>query len=229
MLYKHLDTYKANGLNLLNISLDSFNEEKAEKIARTKGHKHVMRSVYKAIDLGYSPLKINCVVMRGINDDELLDFVEFVRDKDVNIRFIEFFSIAENGWSANKMVPYKEMVSRIEEKYGPLQFEELKFGDTARNAKLPGFKGTISFITSSSNPFCAKCNRIRLLSSGLFRRCLHDDRMFDLKDLLRKGASDDAMLESISAFMKKKEHGLAGMHNIERLQKNGLEMIKIGG
>ncbi len=229
MLYKHLEEYKKNGLNLLNISLDSFNTEKAEKIARTKGHKHVMRSVYKAIDLGYSPLKINCVVMRGINDDELLDFVEFTRDRDVNVRFIEFFSIAENGWSANKMVPYKEMVSRIEAKYGPLKFDELKFGDTARNCKIDGFKGTVSFITSSSNPFCAKCNRIRLLSSGLFRRCLHDDRMFDLKDLLRKGASDDAILESISSFMKKKEHGLAGMHNISKLQKNGLEMIKIGG
>ena len=229
MLYKKLEEYKKNGLNMLNISLDSFNSEKAEQISRTKGHKHVMKSIYKAIDLGYSPLKINCVVMKGVNDDELLDFVEFAKDKDVNIRFIEFFSIGDNGWDKSKVLPYKEMKQRIEDKYGKMIQKDMTFGDTARNFNIPGFKGSISFITSVTEPFCSKCNRIRLLSSGMFRRCLHDDRMFDLKNLLNKNASDEAILEYISEFIKKKEKAHAGMDIISRLQKNGVEMIKIGG
>ena len=228
-LYQRLEEFKENGLNVLNMSLDSFVPEKAERLSRTKGYQHVIQSVHKALYLNYSPLKLNCVVMRGVNDDELLDFVEFVRDKNVNVRFIEFFSIGNNGWDRSKMVPYAEMKQRIEERFGPMTPSELKFGDTARNFTIPNFVGTVSFITSVSQPFCAKCNRVRLLSNGLFRRCLHDERMLDVKDAMRKGASDQAILELISAFIKKKEAAHAGMDIISKLQTDGMRMIQIGG
>jgi cyclic pyranopterin phosphate synthase len=229
MLHKKLEDYKKQGLNALNISLDSFNEAKSEMISRTKGHSFVMKSIYKAIDLGYAPLKINCVMMKGVNDDELLDFVAFAKEYNVNIRFIEFFSIGNNGWSKDKMVSFSEMKSRIEEKFGPMIPIPMEFGDTAKNFNLTDFKGSVSFITSVTQPFCAKCNRIRLLSNGMFRRCLHDDRMLDLKDLLNKQASDEAILEYMSSFIKRKEAAHAGMDIISKLQKDGLQMIKIGG
>ena len=165
--------------------------------------------------------------MKGVNDDEILDFVEFVRDKPINIRFIEFFSIGNDGWNKDKMVTFDEMKTKIESKYGKLERINDHFTETAKNYKLEGIMGNISFITSVSMPFCGTCNRIRLLSDGNFRRCLHDDNMYNLKDLLNK--SDDLILEVISNHLKGKKKAHAGMDIISKFQTEGLQMIKIGG
>jgi len=229
LLEKHLKEYKDNGLNALNISLDTFNAEKAEYISRRKGNHLVLKSIHTAIDLGYTNLKLNCVVMKGVNDDEIFDFIEFVRNKPINVRFIEFFSIGNNGWDKDKMIPFETIISRIESKYGPLKRKDDHYTDTAKNYTLEGIQGSISFITSVTQPFCGSCNRIRLLSSGHFRRCLHDDNMLPLKEIIRKGYSDDVLLETISTHLKGKKRAHAGMDIISKLQKDGLQMIKIGG
>jgi cyclic pyranopterin phosphate synthase len=230
LLHKKIDEFHKNGLNALNISLDTFDAKKFEYISKAKGHNLVMKSINRALELGYgnnNKLKINCVVMKGINDDEILDFVEFVRDKPINIRFIEFFSIGNNGWNKDKMVTFEEMKTKIENKYGTLTRINDHFTETAKNYKLEGITGNISFITSVSMPFCGTCNRIRLLSDGNFRRCLHDDNMYNLKDLLNK--PDDLILEVISMHLKGKKKAHAGMDIISKFQTEGLQMIKIGG
>ncbi len=229
LLHKKIDEFHKNGLNALNISLDTFKEDKFEYISRAKGHHLVMKSIYRALDLGFNPVKLNCVVMKGVNDDELLDFVEFVKHKPVNIRFIEFFSIGNNGWDKDKMVTFDEMKTRIENKYGPLIRKNDHFAETAKNYTLQGFVGSVSFITSVSMPFCGTCNRIRLLSDGNFRRCLHDDNMLHLKDIILKNKSDDLLLEAISQHLKGKKKAHAGMDIISKMQTDGLQMIKIGG
>ena len=229
LLGKHLKEYKDSGLNALNISLDTFDTKKAEFISRRKGNHLVLKSIHTALELGYTNLKLNCVVMKGINDDEIFDFIEFVRDKPINIRFIEFFSIGNNGWDKDKMIPFADIISKIEEKYGTLKRKDDHYTDTAKNYTLEGIKGSISFITSVTQPFCGSCNRIRLLSSGHFRRCLHDDNMLNMKEMIQKGYPDDILLEGISKHLKEKKREHAGMDIISKLQKDGLQMIKIGG
>ncbi len=229
VLYKKLNEYHKNGLTNLNISLDTFDAKKAEYVTRTKFHKNVLRSIEDALSIGYNPLKINCVVMRGINDDEIENFVEYVRDKPINVRFIEFFSIGSNGWTKDKTFSFKEMVDKIEKKFGPLKRLDDHYTETAKNYSLDGFMGTISFITSVTTPFCGSCNRIRLLSSGDFRRCLHDDNMLNMKELIKRGYNDDFLLEAISMHLKNKKKAHGGMDFISKMMKDGIEMIKIGG
>jgi cyclic pyranopterin phosphate synthase len=227
IIHRKLAEYQQNGLNAINISLDTFKEEKFQKISKMPGLKNVFKSIDRALELGFSPVKVNCVVMRGENDDELLDFVEFVRDKDVNVRFIEFFAIGANQWERNKSVSFKEMTERIEAKYGKLIRCNDHFSDTAKNFTLDGFKGKVSFITSVTTPFCGTCNRIRLLSTGNFRRCLHDNNMFDLRMAIQKGYSDDVILEAISQHLKGKHRAHAGMEIIKNMP--SLNMMAIGG
>lgn len=105
------------GLDLLNISLDTLKREKYEKITRRKGWEKVMMGIDLALQLNYKPVKINCVVMKGFNDDEILDFVEFTKDKDVDIRFIEYMPFTGNRWELDKMVSYKQMVDLIKKKW----------------------------------------------------------------------------------------------------------------
>jgi len=229
MLWKKLDEYKKNGLTHLNISLDTFDAKKNEYITQTKFHSHVLRSIDKALELNYHPLKINCVVMKGINDDEILRFVEWTRDQPVNVRFIEFFAIGDNHWSKDKMVSYKEMKDKIEQQFGPLVREQDAVNDTAKNFKLPGFVGTVSFITPATENFCGSCNRIRLLSTGEFRRCLHDDDMLNLKTLIDKGYPDDVLLEAISFHLKGKKREHADMDYIAKHMTKGKSMVQLGG
>lgn len=112
-LARKLPKLKDCGLNLLNISLDTLVPAKFEFMTRRKGHERVMESIYRAVDLGYDPVKVNCVVMRGFNDDEICDFVELTRDKPINVRFIEFMPFDGNVWNVKKLVSYAEMLDIV--------------------------------------------------------------------------------------------------------------------
>jgi len=228
LLHKKLDEYQNNGLNAINISLDTFNPIKFEYISRMKGHNNILKSIHKALEFENKiKLKINCVVMKGVNDNEILDYIEFIKDKPINVRFIEFFSIGNNGWNKNKMIPFKDIKNIIQNKYGSLTPIIDDPNETSKNFKLNNIQGSVSFITSVTEPFCGTCNRIRLLSDGNFRRCLHDDNMLNLKELLNE--TDDFILEKISNHLKEKKRAHAGMDIISKLQKDGYQMIKIGG
>ncbi|GLT72339.1 hypothetical protein SLA2020_442840 [Shorea laevis] len=226
-LSRKLPKLKECGLTSVNISLDTLVPAKFEFMTRRKGHERVMESINTAIDLGYNPVKVNCVVMRGFNDDEICDFIKLTHEKPINIRFIEFMPFDGNVWNVKKLVPYFEMLDRVVKQFPSLKRLQDHPADTAKNFRIDGHIGTVSFITSMTEHFCAGCNRLRLLADGNFKVCLFGPSEVSLRDPLRHGADDDKLKEIIGAAVKRKKASHAGMFDIARTANR--PMIHIGG
>ncbi|CAL5398382.1 unnamed protein product [Camellia sinensis] len=226
-LARKLPKLKECGLSALNISLDTLIPAKFEFMTRRKGHARVMESINAAIDLGYNPVKVNCVVMRGFNDDEICDFVELTREKSINVRFIEFMPFDGNVWNVKKLVPYSEMLDRVVKQFTGLKKIQDHPTDTAKNFRIDGHQGTVSFITSMTEHFCAGCNRLRLLADGNFKVCLFGPSEVSLRDPLRRGVDDNELKEIIGAAVKRKKAAHAGMFDIAKTPNR--PMIHIGG
>lgn len=227
-LQRKLAALQTNGLSLLNISLDTLREERFESMTRRRGLSRVLDTIHQAVDLGFDPVKVNVVVMRGQNDDEVLDFVEMTRDVPINIRFIEYMPFDGNVWSNNKMVPYAELAERINGRYFPgLQRLQDPKGEVAMNFRIPGFAGTVSFVASMSKAFCGDCNRLRLMADGNLKVCLFGANEVSLRDAMREGASDFELGTVISAAVDRKKAAHAGMFAIAATPNRS--MVKIGG
>lgn len=164
-LTRQLVPLQRAGLDALNISLDTLRPERFEKFTRRKGWERVVAGLDLAIQLGYRP-KVNCVLMRGQNDDEIVSFVEFTRDRNVDIRFIEYMPFSGNKWDTQKMVPFKEILEIIRETHPDFEPLENHPNDTSKAFQVPGYRGRMGFITSMSEHFCGTCNRIRLTADG---------------------------------------------------------------
>ncbi|CAN9502042.1 unnamed protein product [Ophioblennius macclurei] len=218
---------KEAGLDLINISLDSLVPAKFEFIVRRKGFHKVMEGIDKAIELGYSPVKINCVVMRGLNEDELLDFVALTEEKPVEVRFIEYMPFDGNKWNFKKMVSYQEMLDRVRQRWPNLETLQGAHADTAKTFKVPGFSGQVGFITSMSDHFCGSCNRLRITADGNLKVCLFGNSEVSLRDVLRSGASEEELLQIIGAAVGRKKKQHAGMFSISQMKNR--PMILIGG
>ncbi|XP_009771540.1 GTP 3',8-cyclase, mitochondrial [Nicotiana sylvestris] len=226
-LGKKLPKLKDSGLNLVNISLDTLVPAKFEFMTRRKGHQRVMESIDAAVELGYNPVKVNCVVMRGFNDDEICDFVELTRERPINVRFIEFMPFDGNVWNVKKLVPYAEMLDKVGKQFTGLQRIQDHPTETAKNFRIDGHQGSVSFITSMTEHFCAGCNRLRLLADGNFKVCLFGPSEVSLRDPLRLGEGDDKLREIIGAAVKRKKASHAGMFDIAKTPNR--PMIHIGG
>ncbi|KAM0010338.1 putative lyase [Helianthus debilis subsp. tardiflorus] len=226
-LTRKLPNLKDCGLNLLNISLDTLVPAKFEFMTRRKGHERVMESIYRAVDLGYNPVKVNCVVMRGFNDDEICDFVELTKDKPINVRFIEFMPFDGNVWNVKKLVSYAEMLDIVGKRFTGLQRINDHPTETAKNFTIDGHHGTVSFITSMTNHFCSGCNRLRLLADGNLKVCLFGPSEVSLRDPIRNGADDNELRQIISVAVKRKKASHAGMFDIAKTPNR--PMIHIGG
>jgi len=226
-LERRLEGLKASGLRRLNVSLDTLVPAKFEFMTRRRGHERVLRSVARAVELGFQSVKVNCVVTRHQNDDELIDFVNMTKDSPINVRFIEYMPFDGNKWSTEKMVSYAEMRSRIEDAFGPLSRLDDPIEEVAKNFAVPGHVGTVSFVTSMTDAFCGGCNRLRVMADGNLKVCLFGAAETSLRDAMRSGADDDAILRLIGAAVSKKKASHAGMHEIAA--SNNRAMIKIGG
>ncbi|KAL3516611.1 hypothetical protein ACH5RR_023513 [Cinchona calisaya] len=226
-LARKLPKLKECGLNLVNISLDTLVPAKFEFMTRRRGHERVMESINAAVDLGYNPVKVNCVVMRGFNDDEISDFVELTREKPINVRFIEFMPFDGNVWNVKKLVPYYEMLDRVVKQFTGVQRIQDHPTETAKNFRIDGHQGTVSFITSMTEHFCAGCNRLRLLADGNFKVCLFGPSEVSLRDPLRLGVDDNVLKGIIGAAVKRKKASHAGMFDIAKTPNR--PMIHIGG
>lgn len=226
-LERRLEGLKASGLTRLNVSLDTLVPAKFEFMTRRRGHERVLRSVARAVELGFQSVKVNCVVTRHQNDDELIDFVNMTKDSPINVRFIEYMPFDGNKWSTEKMVSYAEMRSRIEDAFGPLSRLDDPIEEVAKNFAVPGHAGTVSFVTSMTDAFCGGCNRLRVMADGNLKVCLFGAAETSLRDAMRSGADDDAILRLIGAAVSKKKASHAGMHEIAA--SNNRAMIKIGG
>lgn len=227
VLAKKLPKLKECGLSSINISLDTLVPAKFEFMTRRKGHERVMESINLAVELGYNPVKVNCVVMRGINDDEICDFVELTREKPINVRFIEFMPFDGNVWNVKKLVPYAELLDRVVQRFGSLKRLQDHPTDTSKNFGIDGYCGSVSFITSMTEHFCAGCNRLRLLADGNFKVCLFGPSEVNLRDPLRGGVDDLGLKEIIGAAVKRKKASHAGMFDIAK--STNRPMILIGG
>uniref|UniRef100_A0A8C9R712 Molybdenum cofactor biosynthesis protein 1 n=1 Tax=Scleropages formosus TaxID=113540 RepID=A0A8C9R712_SCLFO len=226
-LARLLPGLKRAGLDLLNVSLDSLVPSRFEFIVRRKGFHKVMEGIEKAIEMGYNPVKVNCVVMRGLNEDELLDFVALTEKKPLEVRFIEYMPFDGNKWNFKKMVSYQEMLDRIRQQWPGLEPVPGEEADTAKTFKVPGFRGQVGFITSMSDHFCGSCNRLRVTADGNLKVCLFGNAEVSLRDCLRSGATDEELLQIIGAAVGRKKKQHAGMFSISQMKNR--PMILIGG
>lgn len=207
LLAERVDRLIRAGLNRINISLDSLDPAKFGRITRTKSFDKVMAGIDAAQKSSLRPVKVNAVLVRGLNDDEVEAFAEFARERDLIMRFIEFMPLdADRHWTRDLVVTAAEIKSRIEARWKlePIAHER---SETARKFRFADGRGQIGLIAPVSQPFCGHCSRIRLTADGKLRTCLFskDDR--DLKPLLRGGASDAELAAYIESVVMEKEAG----------------------
>jgi cyclic pyranopterin phosphate synthase len=227
LLRKKLDRMRLAGVNQLNISLDSLREDRFEFITRRAGLGIVLDAIDLAIDAGYNHVKVNCVVMRGFNDDELGDFVEFTRDRPVDIRFIEYMPFEGNGWNDSAFVPYTEMLSSVSATHPQLSRLPDSAHDTSKAYAVPGYMGRVGFITSMSEHFCSSCNRLRVTADGSLKVCLFGNAEVSLRDQMRSGATDETLRALIAGAVFRKSAAHGGMYAIASSENR--PMILIGG
>ncbi|MDA2958278.1 MAG: GTP 3',8-cyclase MoaA [Ilumatobacteraceae bacterium] len=221
------DELRRAGLRRINISLDSLDRAKFEQMTRRDELDRVLVGIQAAIDTGFESVKINAVIERGVNDDEILDLADFGRRLGIEVRFIEFMPLdAEGHWDNEKVVSQDEIVSRIGEAF-PLESVPARGAAPADRWRYLDGKGTVGVIPSVTKPFCADCDRVRLTADGQFRTCLFATTEFDLRALLRNGADDDTVAAEIERAVGTKWAG----HQINQVNfvRPGRSMSQIGG
>ncbi|XP_076067048.1 molybdenum cofactor biosynthesis protein 1-like isoform X6 [Oratosquilla oratoria] len=169
--------------------------------------------------------KINVVVMRGKNEDELRSFVSLTEEKNIDIRFIEYMPFDGNRWANQRMVTYQEMLSDIRKTYPNLLRINDKPNDTSKAYKVPGFRGQIGFITSMSDQFCGTCNRLRITADGNLKVCLFGASEVSLRDMMRSGATDEELIEIIGIAVGKKKKQHAGMNVLAQMKNRPMILI----
>lgn len=227
LLPRKLDELQQAGVTGFNISLDTLRVDRFEDITRRPGLETVLEAIHRTVDAGYDPVKVNCVVIRGFNEDELADFVAMTESLPLEIRFIEYMPFDGNTWNTDAFLPYREMVDRIRERYPAFARHEEDDSETAKLWRVPGFRGSVGFISSMSDHFCAGCNRIRITADGQLKVCLFGAQEVNLRDLMRDGITDAALLEAVQDALARKAPSHAGMETIAATENR--PMILIGG
>ncbi len=204
-LSKHAEILKKNGLDRVNVSIDSLKPDLFYEM--TKGNlKDVLEGLKEAKRVGLEPVKVNAVVIRGMNEDEALDFVEFARDYGVEVRFIEMMPLGQGliQWDIDMVKPLDMIKRKIEEKYGEMVPSESIGSGAAKVYELKSLGVKVGFITPISNPFCDGCSKLRLTADGSVKLCLRTDEEIPIKDVLRYG-SEEEINEFIRQILIEKE------------------------
>jgi cyclic pyranopterin phosphate synthase len=215
------------GLARINISLDTLKKDRFFEMTRRDELEHVLDGIDAAIDAGFSPVKINAVVQRGINDDEIVDLATFGRDKGIEVRFIEFMPLDASGtWDNAQVFSQEEIVAAISKVY-PLELMPARGAAPADRWRYLDGKGTVGVIPTVTKPFCGDCDRVRLTADGQFRTCLFATNEFDLRVMLRNGADDNTIAAEIQRAVGTKWAG----HNIGNVTfvRPRRSMSQIGG
>jgi cyclic pyranopterin phosphate synthase len=204
------DVLAVAGLRRVNISCDSLRADRFESIRRRGDLNTVLRAMEAAESVGLSPLKVNVVLLRGHNDDEILDFAAFARDTGRIVRFIEFMPLdAEGTWDRSQLVSGHEVLERISAVW-PLEPDDNRGPAPAERFRFADGRGEIGLVSSVSQPFCGNCNRLRLTADGAIRNCLFSDDEHPVRDLLRDGGTDAelALLFRRAVWGKLPGHGI---------------------
>jgi cyclic pyranopterin phosphate synthase len=218
---------KRAGLSRINVSLDTLDREKFIQITKRDELDSVLEGISVALDVGFSPVKVNAVVQRGVNDDEVVALAAFGREHEVEVRFIEFMPLdAQGGWLNNAVVGQDEIVSTIHNVFPLEQLPSRGAAPADRWRYLDG-RGTVGVIPTVTKPFCGDCDRVRLTADGQFRTCLFATDEFDVRALLRGGAGDDAIEALLRRAVGEKWAG----HNIGQVSfvRPRRSMSQIGG
>jgi cyclic pyranopterin phosphate synthase len=197
---------KDAGLTRITVSMDAVDPDRFARITRVaNGYERVLAGIRASRRAGLWPVKVNCVLMRGFNEDQIIPFGMFAREEGVIVRFIEFMPLEEDRvWAPDTVVPLEEIVSRMNE-YRPLIEIPHERSETARRYRFNDGIGEIGIIAPVSHPFCGHCSRIRITSDGKIRTCLFSIWDHDLHELMRRGASDEEMVEFIQGVVQRKE------------------------
>ncbi|PHH63580.1 hypothetical protein CDD81_5672 [Ophiocordyceps australis] len=205
-LHRKLDDMIESGLTGINLSLDTLDPWQFQIMTRRKGFDAVQKSIDRVLELkklgAQVRLKINCVVMRGMNHDQILPFIELTRFKDIEVRFIEYMPFDGNKWNKGKMFSYAEMLDLIRTKYPDVQKIQDDQNDTSKTWQVPEFAGKVGFITSMTHNFCGTCNRLRITSDGNLKVCLFGNAEVSLRDILRESNNGEPIEQEILQAVK---------------------------
>jgi cyclic pyranopterin phosphate synthase len=228
LLAEQAPRLKDAGIGRINISLDTLRPDRFYTITRRDLFDRVTAGIDAALDSGMDPVKINIVVMRGVNDDEIMDFALLTKDKPLSVRFIEFMPItAHNGWEPDRVVSSAEVLSRIRKRYIIEEAADTPGAGPSTDLRIDGFAGTIGFISPVSSHFCDRCNRLRVTADGRIRGCLFSDDESYILPILRQlrpvGEIADFLKEAVTK--KPRSHSI----NDGRFKNCQRPMSAIGG
>ncbi len=229
---RFMDDFRRAGIRTLNVSLDSLRRERFFQITRRDRFDRVLSNIQKLEQAGFF-IKLNVVLIKGFNDDEIGDFVDLTRDRAITVRFIEFMPFDGNHWDRSRTVAFDEVMQRVRARYGAKQVEKLQDDahDTSRQYKIRGFVGSFGIIGTVTNPFCDTCNRLRLTADGRLKNCLFSSAETDLLSPWRAGQDIRPL---IRAAVQRKQAVRAGMTRSEEFDnpanhRTNRSMITIGG
>ena len=232
LIDRHIDVLKQAGIKKINLSLDTLVASKFHSITLRNQFQKVIDNLHLLLNHDFQ-VKVNVVLMKGFNDNEIVDFINLTESLPISVRFIEFMPFAGNEWDRSKMVSQNEILSQVETCFTSDKVQKLddEKNFTARTYKIKGFQGDFGIISSITNPFCDSCNRIRLTANGKIKNCLFSNSETDLLTAFRNGES---ITELISASVKSKKKVRSGMVTISEMDNPKLHfdnrsMIAIGG
>ena len=230
IVHRFIDVFKEAGIKSVNVSLDSLQEDLFNEISRRGYFKQIMENIELLVKEDFH-VKINVVVIRGVNEHEVIDFVEWTRDKNVHVRFIEFMPFDGNNWNWEKKISYKEIIQDVRSNLGEDAFFKIEDqpNDTARNFQLKGGIGTFGIISSVTNPFCDTCNRIRLTADGKIKNCLFSEDETDILGAFRENKDIEPLIRETIDNKHKERGGLADFSDENVLLHKNRSMTTIGG
>lgn len=224
-LQKMADELKAAGLDRINVSIDALEASSYKQITGYNFSSQVLSGIKKAIDVGLQPVKINAVILRGINHSQITALVEMSLVLPVTVRFIEYCPTRNGTQPANKYMPYNEIKTIIENTFGPLSNATMECNNgPALYFKIKNSNGAIGFIAGRSTVFCGSCNRLRLTSDGRVKPCLYSPRQYNIRRLIRTGMSDEQLREALRRIISVKHIYTRLNYPLEKFS-----MRKVGG
>lgn len=232
LLDKSFEALARGGVKKINISLDSLIEQRFNQISRRTDFVRIRKNIDQALNFGFE-VKLNCVLMAGINDDEIIDFIELTKNSPLKIRFIEFMPFDGNEWDWTKKVSFSAIMHRVEHHFGKEQVQALDLlsNSTSKNFKINGFKGDFGIISTLTNPFCDTCNRIRLTADGKIKNCLFSSEETDLLGAYRNGNEIEPLILTSIRSKHEKRAGIESFESEEgrEIFRQNRTMTSIGG
>lgn len=237
LLAEKLPALKGAGLRRLNVSLDTLDPDKFQKMTKRGDLDKVLEGLFTAKSLGLAPIKINAVIERGVNEDDIISLAEFSREHGFAVRFIEYMDVGNtNNWTSKKLVPKKEILEIVKSSFPLREIGREQGSAPSVDYEFADGRGELGIIASVTEPFCSTCNRARITADGKLVTCLFSQTGHDLKKLVRSEATDEEILEMISSvWARRKDH--YSDERLEALLSSGydpknqkkIEMITLGG